>query len=155
MKVEVEGTIYKLFCKTTNDCYVGSTIDFNNRKKQHKQDYYFSNSKLYKFIRENNGFDNFEYEILEKKTYPGILTMREREREFFELLNPTLNTNCPTRTYVEHLQIQRQYRKNNKDKINEKNKEKVFCKVCDCNVSRGHLSAHKKSKKHIKNLNKS
>jgi Uri superfamily endonuclease len=46
---------------------------------------------------------------------------------------------------------QKQYRQENADKILEKKAEKVICE-CGCEISRGCLSRHQKTKKHINQL---
>ena len=45
-----DGLIYTI--KTDNGIYVGSTIDFSNRKKNHNENIHRLNTKLYKNIRE-------------------------------------------------------------------------------------------------------
>ena len=39
-----------------------------------------------------------------------------------------------------------------KEKINEKQKEKINCEICDVKINRCNISHHRKSKLHIKNL---
>ena len=66
-------------------------------------------------------------------------------------------------------QYHREYHKNNKEIINKKQKERyeknkeiisekkkvqVECEVCNCNITLCNLSRHKKTQKHINNLNK-
>ena len=67
------STIYKLCCKDTSikDIYIGSTTNFRQRKSQHKNCCNNENNKhynyrLYKFIRENGGFDNWEMFMIEE-----------------------------------------------------------------------------------------
>ena len=205
----INGVVYKLFCKDYDDCYIGSTIDFNNRKRQHKTNCNNKNSKnynlkVYKFIREHNGFDSWEFEVLEQNEYENKYLLRDREANFVKILKSNLNSVIPNRTYQEWREDNKEYLKkknkeyrennkeydkryyennkehkkeygikyyennkehkkeydknyyeNNKDKIKEYKKEKVLCEVCNCSVRRGDLSTHKKTKKHIKNLNKS
>ena len=61
------ATIYNLKCKNRDvfPYYIGSTFGLSHRKREHSRWSKKSNSKLYKFIRENGGIDNFEYDILE------------------------------------------------------------------------------------------
>ena len=63
----VNTVIYKIVCKNTEntDCYVGHTTNIKSRKAEHKyasitEDGVSYNSKLYKAIRENGGWDNWE-----------------------------------------------------------------------------------------------
>ena len=46
-------------------------------------------------------------------------------------------------------EYRKQYNTKNRDKINEKQNQKVKCE-CGCIVSRGNLSKHRKTKKHLK-----
>ena len=41
------------------------------------------------------------------------------------------------------------YRERNKEKIDSCNKEKIICPICNKQVARYSMSAHKKSKKHL------
>ena len=60
--------IYQIKCKDTDikDFYIGSTRHFEARKTSHK---HASNNninfKLYKFINDHGGWDNFEMNLLE------------------------------------------------------------------------------------------
>ena len=66
--------IYKLIKKdATNDdiVYIGSTEDINDRMSKHKHscnnlNSYKSNYKVYKYIRENGGWDEWTYEIIDE-----------------------------------------------------------------------------------------
>tara|TARA_R110002073_G_scaffold64944_3_gene162522 strand:- start:312 stop:917 length:606 start_codon:yes stop_codon:yes gene_type:complete len=49
----------------------------------------------------------------------------------------------------------KQYREENKNKISEYGKIKIECNVCNCMVRKGDIARHRKSKKHINNLNNS
>ena len=87
------GLIYTI--KTDNGLYVGSTIDFTNRKYQHKSKCFNENSKqynlnVYKNIRENGG----EYTIEIYKMFPcnSNEELRIEEKNVIKYLNPNLNT---------------------------------------------------------------
>lgn len=63
--------IYKITCKEElcKEVYVGHTTNFVQRKHAHKQSCINKNStnhnlKLYKIIRENGGWDNWNMEIV-------------------------------------------------------------------------------------------
>lgn len=47
----------------------------------------------------------------------------------------------------------KQYYKNNKDKFKQYNGQKVKCEICNCEVNKNSISRHKKSKKHLNNVN--
>ncbi len=110
----MEFTIYKIYCKDSSikDCYVGSTKNLNNRKIKHKFSCNNPNSigyniQLYNFIRENGGFDNFEFEEIEKI---DNINRFIRERYWIETFNSSLNIKIPTKNKKEHYEA-------NKDKI--------------------------------------
>jgi hypothetical protein len=55
---------YKIYCEDNEYVYVGSTCNFNNRKRQHKENTILDNEKnkqkVYKTIRENGGWENWK-----------------------------------------------------------------------------------------------
>jgi len=91
--------IYKIISKdiNCNFIYIGSTRDFSRRLREHKSS--CNNEKgekynyvLYKFIRENNGFDNFNMILVEKYTEcKDRLEARQREQYWIDELKPKLN----------------------------------------------------------------
>lgn len=109
------GCIYKLCCKDTNikDIYVGSTTNFRERKRQHKN---FSNSncnrKVYNFINENGGWNNWDMIEIIKYSCNDKRELETKEREYIELLNSTLNHCIPTRS-------KKEYREDNKEHFKE------------------------------------
>lgn len=129
-----QSIIYKLCCKDTNitDIYVGSTTAFKNRKYQHKRSCNNEkgknyNYKVYIFIRDNGGFDNWDMIEIEKYKATDKRDLEKRERYYIESLKSSLNKNIPTRTIKEY-QLNnkdkiKEYRENNKDKIKEQRKE--------------------------------
>jgi len=115
--------IYKLCCKDTSitDIYVGSTTAFRARKNQHKHRYCNENHKkhnykVYQFIRDNGGWDNWEMIPIKSVNVNNKTELIIEERKVFEELKPTLNHNIPTRTHKE-------YYESNKEKIAEYNSE--------------------------------
>jgi len=128
------GLIYKLCCKDTNikDIYIGSTISFRHRKANHKSDcnnekkkYY--NYDVYKFIRENGGWDNWDMVLIEYYKCDTKLELEKREREVIENLKPSLNKSIPSRTKKEYYQDNKEqfkkYQEDNKEKFKEYYKE--------------------------------
>jgi len=123
------SVIYKISCKdkTITDSYIGSTIDFYRRKQQHinncnnKNDKH-NNLKLYKFIRDNGGFDNWKFDILEELETTDKFEMRDIERKYIEDKdnNSTLNSSIPNRKQNEYL---KDYYNDNKEKIKERTKQ--------------------------------
>ena len=158
----IDGIIYKLFCKDADEFYVGSSTEFHQRKIKHKSCCNNVNRKnynypVYKYIRNNGGYDKFDYEILELGEYEDKNCMKNRERYFIETLKPSLNSYIPNRTKKEYCDdnkdIIKQYYQNNIEEINERRKEKITCEICNCKIARNGLGKHKKTKKHIRNLN--
>ena len=67
--------IYCLVCKDVSitDCYISHTTNFKQQKSQHKccctkEKYKGYNYKVYKFIRQNGGWDNWFMAMI--KTFP-------------------------------------------------------------------------------------
>ena len=150
------SVIYKIKCKNENikDFYIGSTINFSKRKGIHK--YYCNkglNLKLYNFINDNEGWDNFEMKILQK--YANINDRNELhkiEYSFILNLKPSLNKNNPN-LYKNRAEYKQQYQRNNKEKIKkwsktyyQKNRELVKQKV---------LNRYYNKKKSINNIDDS
>jgi hypothetical protein len=113
---------YKIVSKDENikEIYIGKTKNFKRRVKQHKnrcnnENDKCYNLKVYQYIRENGGWDNFDMIEIETNEYDNKKSAI-RERELIEELNATLNNDIPSRTKQE-------YRENNKEKIKEKHKE--------------------------------
>ena len=118
-----ESKIYKICCRDTSieNIYVGSTINFNRRKSEHKKVCNNTNSKeynkkAYQFIRDNGGWENWDMILLEGVEVNNRLELHKKEREFIELLKPSLNMIIPTRT-------QKEYKEDNKETIKERMKE--------------------------------
>jgi hypothetical protein len=126
------GVIYMIKHKTddTKEYYIGSTKDFKTRRRAHKkvcnnQNSKQSNCKVYKYIRENGSWD--EWELLLIYDYPckNRDELKLEEQRAIKEYKSTLNKELPGRT-------QKEYNKDNKEKIkqkskiyNEANKEKI------------------------------
>ena len=172
-----KNIIYKLVCNDLNvkDIYVGHTTNFIKRKQGHKNvcynlDHKSYNLKVYKIIRENGGWLNWSMIEIEKYPCNDKNEACARERYWYELLNANMNSVCPTfkvekrkeyeKEYYEKyyeqnvhkiLKYNKEYRDNNKDKINEKHH-------CQCGgfYTNSNKAQHIKSKKHqnfMKTLN--
>jgi len=92
--------VYKLKCRdpTITEFYIGSTIDFDNRKYQHKSAATSLNSKkyctaLYMFINVNGGFDNWEIVVIKEYKFITKKELNMNEQYYKELLKPELNSN--------------------------------------------------------------
>ena len=139
--------IYKIFCKDSqiNDIYIGHSTNFYQRERIHKSNCNNINAKgynykIYKIIRENGGWDNWDMIIIEKYKCNNVEEAKERERFWIEKESSSMNITIPNRSKKEYQQIYsmihkeeltekaKQYRIKNKDKIKEyvdANKEKI------------------------------
>jgi hypothetical protein len=156
--------IYKIFCKNEmiTAIYVGSTTNLSIRISDHKSKCNNENSpkynfKLYKFIRDNGGFENFTYSIIEEFSCSSKNELLERERYYVELLNSSLNVSTPILSNDEKKNRRQlcssKWNKNNynenKNKILDKLYEKIECE-CGSITTYHHLARHQKTKKHLK-----
>ena len=88
--------IYRIFCKdeNINDTYIGSTIHMADRPREHKRDSkkeIAKDSKLQTFVRDNKGWDNFDFEVIELYNCENRSELIRREGYWAEKLKPTLN----------------------------------------------------------------
>lgn len=164
-----KSVVYKICCKDIDikDCYVGSTTCLRNRKTTHKSicnnnKHKAYNCPVYKFIRDNGNWDNWEVVMLEE--YPECKSGEELlkyEREHMEMLGATLNKVVIGRTMKEwcednkgKLQVYfQEYRENNKDEIRVKAREKVKCDFCGSMISKSNIKQHQRSKKCLAHQN--
>lgn len=90
--------IYKIKQKDNEQMfYIGSTVNFSRRKSHHKKNVtnkcgklYWS--RLYKHIRENGKWDNFEMTIIEYVDITTGIGLKQREQQIIDELKPPLNT---------------------------------------------------------------
>jgi hypothetical protein len=133
------SVVYKIVCldPTITDLYVGSTTNLTVRKYQHKTRCNSlsdpkSNYFVYRFIRDNGGFDNWEFVVVRR--YNNIKTKEEllrKERKYMVKLQATLNKTTPLQTPAEYyvknkekiLEQVKEYRLENLEKITERRKE--------------------------------
>lgn len=123
--------IYKICCNDLNvkEIYVGSTCNFIKRKSKHKdscnniksKQY---NYKLYQFIRDNQGWENFSMIEIEKYSCNDNNEARSRERYWYENLNATLNIIKPIRTIEEKTEYDKEYRQTEKYKEYEQSEQR-------------------------------
>jgi len=177
----LNGKIYKLIDNTNNNVYIGSTCNsLKDRLKGHR-DKYNENRKKDCKAKGNSSYDiiknnNYKIELLEYFPCKSKQKLLNKEREYIQ------NTNCinilrPIITYQEMLDNDKQWKKNNrdkvkihgqnkykkhrdkilesrkiyyeanKDKIKERNSEKIQCDNCFSTTRRGDLAQHKRSLK--------
>lgn len=134
-----KSIIYKIVCKdlNINDCYIGSTTNFIKRRCQHKSSCKNKNDnaynrKVYKFIRENGDWQNWDMIPIEDYKCDNKLQLLKQERMYIEQLKPTLNNEIPTRTLKEY---QKSYYEENKEKIlNDCKKKYINQEIVNCNI---------------------
>jgi len=126
-------TFYKIVCKNQNvkDCYVGHTINFHRRKIKHKsccsnEKSPKHNCKIYKFIRDNGGWDEWEMIEIENCSYDNINEAKNKERYWIETLGASLNRYIPNRTKEEYYQDNKDYILQQRIEYYELNKEKLL-----------------------------
>ena len=124
--------IYKIVCNdlTKKEVYVGNTTDFTVRKYNHKYNCNTPSSReydklIYKYIRENGGWDKFSMLEIEKYPCKDGNEARTRERYWYEQLNAKLNQICPITSKQEKKEYMIQYREENKEKL--KAQRKQYC----------------------------
>lgn len=139
--------ILRCFDLGISESYVGSTVNPTSRKSHHhdccineKSPAY--NRKLYNFIRDNGGWQNWELVILEE--YPECTSKIQkhiRERQVADRMNSTLNINRAYRTDDEIVEQQL---------LNHQ--LKIHCPTCDKTYFKRHYIKHCLCKSHIAKL---
>jgi len=92
--------IYMIYCNDSNitDIYIGYSTNIQDRMKVHRRccnnpaNKSYS-TRMYNFIRNNGGWNNWSYRIIQQ---PYCLSKKEsEEKEYFwiNFYNPSLNTN--------------------------------------------------------------
>ena len=155
--------------------YVGSTTNFTRRKSQHKTTCNNPNdknhhSKIYKFIRDNGGWDEFKMILIENFKCNDSNELRAREQHWFNEFKPTLmNDQCPARTLEQYLLDNKveiatkraKFRQDNKAKISiigakyyQDNRDEIASKVSKYYEDNKVAIAIKKAKYHEDNKEK-
>jgi hypothetical protein len=91
--------IYRISCKDVSICesYVGHTVNFEKRKGQHERACNENkiHFKVYKCIRENGGWNNWEMVEIAKYNCKDLVEARIKEQYHYDELKPTLNSIPP------------------------------------------------------------
>jgi hypothetical protein len=155
-KVEIDYSntiIYKITCKdeSITDVYVGHTTNFVQRKHAHKQACNNSKStnhdcKLYKVIRANGGWQNWNMEIINFFKCNDHYEARKKEQEYFISLNATLNSMEPMPKPKE---IKNLVLSNPTEIQPDINSYKFVCENCNYNTcNKKDFNKHLETKKH-------
>jgi len=115
-------TFYKIH-KDGFENYVGSTVNLYKRKVSHKSNCNDEKSKkynfpVYQYIRDNGGYDTFDYEILDTR-FCSKVDAEIYEGELMKIHNSTLNV---LRNYSKA--DKKEYNKQNQKKFREKYPDK-------------------------------
>ena len=118
-------TFYKICCLDNNiaEVYVGSTKNFTRRKCDHKKNSNNHHYKLYQFIRNNGGWNNFDMIPIREEECETKIQALIIEEEIRCDLKAKLNS---IRAYITEEQLierVKNYRELNKDYICEQRKE--------------------------------
>jgi len=128
--------IYKITCNDPNitDKYVGHTTDLVRRRQGHKNNTYNKNSayynlKLYKFIREHGGWDNWKMEIIAHYNCNNLNEAKQKEQAHYTELKASLNS-------IEPLKLTETAKECKKSLCDVKTTSKFHCEVCDITCGR-------------------
>lgn len=164
--------IYKIVCKDLiiTELYVGHTTAFIKRKSCHKKRSLSDDTLIYRAIRDNGGWDNWDMIEIEKFPCADSNEARARERYWYDDIGAKLNLKKPLTTTDEQIQASKdRYWENkdlenkkckdyyyaNKDKINQHNNERRKAKYeCSCGsmICIGGKAKHEKTKIHLNKL---
>ena len=129
---------YKIVCKNLDihEIYIGHTTDFTTRTLRHKNNCKNPNNKsynqnVYRFIRDNGGWDNFDMILIERTKCEDILDAKRKERKYIEDMHATLNSNLPSRTQKEWtadnidkiVEYKHNWHNENKERLSQNKKE--------------------------------
>ena len=158
-----EYFIYKLYNPDCDFIYVGSTRDITARKNKHKSDCNnvncpAYNSKIYKTIREHDGWDEWFMVVLEVMPDVTKMTAEMQEDAYRVDLNATMNSIKATRGLMTKEEYIKQYKIDNKEyfqeyqnKYYQNNREQLLKKAyqkhdCLC----GGKYTHQNKPKHLR-----
>ncbi len=113
------GKIYKLTSASTEDIYIGSTIQLLRcRLSEHKYKYKLWKKGKHNWVSSYDivKYDNVEIELLEAYPCEGKTELRTREKHYCNTLK-CLNVFSPITSKAERRTQQREYNKENKEKI--------------------------------------
>jgi hypothetical protein len=138
--------IYRIISKDKllNEFYIGHTTDLEQRKYRHLIDStIYPNRKVYKYINENGGFGNFDFEILETHSVTCKKEAENLEEQAIKKFGAGLNYRKNLhRTRQQIIDYKRGY-----------NHDHFICE-CGCSITKQNILRHKLSNKHLSRLSK-
>ena len=157
---------YIIICNDMHvtECYVGSTSNFANRKIKHKSrcvnpkaiDY---NIKLYRFIRDHGGWENWSMVIIDIVPCDDRNDTRQKERSYIVQCDATLNSYMSSRTPREYaaahpVETKASYEKYNRSHRQERKEWANTKRECECGgrYTLQNKLRHERTNIHIKHL---
>jgi len=144
-----KGKIYKLVNDADDEIYVGSScLDLSKRFYFHKHaSKTKGHVKVYKHLN-TVGWDNVHIILVESFACSNKMELEKRERYWFDILSPSLNTNSVGLSDNERLTSVVKY------KNNQRIKQCYKCTVCHTWVDNKTQLSHEKSEIHLRNIEK-
>lgn len=89
----MRGYIYSISCKIKDKDYeyIGSTLNFSRRMKEHKRLSKNKDRKIYNIIRKCGGWSFFECDIIDIENYKSVKELRKKELAIIKILAPNMN----------------------------------------------------------------
>jgi membrane-bound lytic murein transglycosylase len=153
------GKVSCIYCivhkldKDMENIYIGSTKDLCDRKCQHKSRCNHEtkyNNKLYQYIRDNGGIENFEFIILEECE---VEKLKRLEQSYMDVYKPSLNSKNADGLDIERRREgMKEWRQTNKEHIMEKGKE--YRQKNKEHIKENCKEWYEKNKEHIKEHSK-
>ena len=126
--------VYKIVCKdkSITEFYIGSSMNFNKRKTNHKT---FSNNlnfrqycfPLYMFINVNGGWDNWDIIVIKEFKFITKKELNINEQYYKNKLKPELNA-------INAVGLDKERIKTTKNNFN---KIKINCPICNETMNQG------------------
>ena len=139
---------YKFACldSSVELCYVGSTANWKQRKQNHKkncnnQNGEKYNTKVYKLIRENGGWENFKMIEIGKQEQLTLREAEQIEEKYRKELNAEMNGRRCFRTEEEKKEQLKEWRENNKEYI------KAYAQTAEAKAKQAFLNKKYRDKK--------
>ncbi len=138
--------VYKIVCKNKEitECYIGSSVNFDRRKIDHKSHSKNLNSRhycypLYMFINVNGGWENWEIEVIKEYKFITKKELNINEQYYIELLQPHLNGQNAKGLDIE--------RRKKSSQISDKNRSKIkaTCDICGKEMRKDSIKKHIKT----------
>ena len=155
------GYIYEIksIDKSITEIYIGSTWDMKDRLRLHYHKCYNKNTKdynytVYKYIRENGGWDNFEMTIIDSGECEDELELHCAEQFYIDMAGGIDNL-LNSRNALVLPEEARKREDISRDRIQKKNIEtkRFLCEMCDkCFQDNYDLQRHLETNKHKKNI---